>query len=623
MDIYMCVCYWSLSSLLVLTHSTFNVTTSTPEMHAWLEQLSVLGCRLVDAAASGTNKQLIHGVYELVWSGVEVLADPQSTLALAEVTAYLCHALEMEDALPRPDDGNATRQNATRRYQRNSQQSQTYGTQTQVLQDPDATVEQVILSSLGNVHANTIGGEDAANGNGINLDIPSNVVFHDMDNGDAQANANTNATSSLDWNHQPQIQIQNQVNIPYLQQKMEKRAQQLRQENRRTPTTTITASNPLSSTSSPLLKTPPVATKQSSKGGGLGSTSSSQITAATNASSFKPSTPTISNLQNNAKNENGNKTDTKDENHMDMEDLVVLIETETTTVEEDDDDRTKPAPKPRPHESEDPVVSSQHDQQHPKQHRLKGEMAVMQFYRILDEVLQEKRETRINELLGSVNGDGDVDVDIGPPQSWYSRAAATAGPGNERGQDTMKRRLASLKKSQLRAASTAGNASETGVGSSAFTAAAAAAAKSTWPNLRDFVNQRRPPKATTKSKAITDLMAIYHQYKSIILVGVGVASFMAWMVSAFAMYGMYIFFFPAGLGWTSIPLLGGLFSSSSTASHATSSSEIVIRVIREVVHVNQDGTVLNRLVTDPIASAATSATENLDRIAQCVAAALD
>jgi hypothetical protein len=48
-------------------------------MHAWLDQLSVLGCRLVDAAASGTNKQLIHDVYDLVWSGVEVLADPQST----------------------------------------------------------------------------------------------------------------------------------------------------------------------------------------------------------------------------------------------------------------------------------------------------------------------------------------------------------------------------------------------------------------------------------------------------------------------------------------------------------------------------------------------------------------
>ena len=567
---FVCACEL-LESFLFGSYSFTFLITSTPEMHAWLEQLSVLGCRLVDAAASGTNKRLIHDVYELVWSGVEVLADPQSTLALAEVTAYLCYALEMEDALPRPDD-NMGQINATRRYQRNAQQSQTYGTQTQVLNDPDATVEQVILSSLGN---NTIGGQDAVNGNenlgSTGSSIPSNVVFtDDMENDEVHAHV----PASLDWHHQG-AQLQNQVNIPYLQQKMEQRAQHLRQENRRTATIT---------------------TNQASRGGGgCESTSSSHHTAAANdATSSRLPTRTIPNLPN-TKNKNGNKTDTKDENHMDMDMEDIVVETETV---EDDNYRTKAAPKSRL-QPEDPVVSSQQTQD-PK-HRLEGETSVMHFYRILDEVLQEKRIARVNELLGNSNFDSNVDVNIRPPQSLYPRAAAAAEAGDERGQETMKRRLASLKSRST----AAGNA---------------------WPNLRDFVNQRQS-RTGTKSKAITDLTAIYNRNKSLILVGVGVASLMAWMVSLFAMYGVYKFFFPAGLGWT-LPFLSSnipriLQESTGTTPLASTSPEIVIRVIRQVVHVNQDGAILEQLVTDPIASAVTFSTENLDHIAQCVAVALD
>jgi hypothetical protein len=592
-------------------------------MHAWLDQLSVLGCRLVDAAASGTNKQLIHDVYDLVWSGVEVLADPQSTLAAAEVTAYLCHALEMENALPRPNHDTAAGPNATRRYQRNAQQSQTYGTQTQVLQDPDATVEQVILSSLGN--ANYII-DDIANGNGgthlldgiTSSSIPSNVNVvlndnnmdynnHDTDGAhNVNANVNIATSSSLDWNPQA-AKLQNQVDIPYLQQQMEQRARLLQQENRRTNTNTTTT-NPFSSISNTPLRNTPVATNVSS------------------ASKPSPGRTIPSSLPTNTKNENEKKIDTKDDdNYMDMEDLVL--------VEPDDDRNNKPAcNKSRPQEREDP---SQRDQQHLKQHRLQGETAVMHFYRILDEVMQEKRESRVNELLGSDNvGMGVVNENEPQHQSWYPRAAAAAGAGNERGQETMKRRLASLKR-QRRAVATTGDASEIGVGSSsAFTTADAASNFNKLPNLRDFVNQRRPPTATTKSKAMTDMTAIYHQYKTLILVGVGVASLMVWIVSAFAMYGMYKFFFPAGLGWLTL----GLFSSSSlnipihlqesaTSTAApqatTSSSEIVIRVIRQVVHVNQDGTILEQLTADPIASAATLSTENLDGITQCLVAALD
>ena len=57
-----------------------------------------MGCRVVDAAAMDKNKKLIHDFYDLVWSGIELANDPATTVAYAEVAAYLCHALEMEDA---------------------------------------------------------------------------------------------------------------------------------------------------------------------------------------------------------------------------------------------------------------------------------------------------------------------------------------------------------------------------------------------------------------------------------------------------------------------------------------------------------------------------------------------
>ena len=53
---------------------------------------------MIDAAAMDKNKKMIHDVFDLVWSGIELANDPATTVAFAEVAAYLCHALEMEDA---------------------------------------------------------------------------------------------------------------------------------------------------------------------------------------------------------------------------------------------------------------------------------------------------------------------------------------------------------------------------------------------------------------------------------------------------------------------------------------------------------------------------------------------
>jgi hypothetical protein len=128
--------------------------THTPEFQAFLDHLAVLGCRTIDAASSGRNKQLVHDFTRMCWSGCELLADPSTTLALAETTAYLCHALEMEDA--NFESLRSKMQAAQQRYARNQQQNSTYG-KPKVWSDPNATVEQVILSSLGVAHGEETG----------------------------------------------------------------------------------------------------------------------------------------------------------------------------------------------------------------------------------------------------------------------------------------------------------------------------------------------------------------------------------------------------------------------------------------------------------------------------------
>ncbi|KAL3905416.1 MAG: hypothetical protein SGILL_009687, partial [Bacillariaceae sp.] len=111
----------------------------TPEMELFLEQASVLGCRLVDSAASGNTKQLIQNGKSLVWQGIELAVDPSTTSALAEVTAHLCHALEEMDESFHP----------TPRIARNFQNESTYLSTAQMTEYQSESIESVILSSLG------------------------------------------------------------------------------------------------------------------------------------------------------------------------------------------------------------------------------------------------------------------------------------------------------------------------------------------------------------------------------------------------------------------------------------------------------------------------------------------
>ena len=156
---------------------------STPEMKIFLDQLGVLGCRLVDAMASGKTKEFIQNSKDLVWRTIELAVDPSTTLALAEVTAHLCHALEEVG-----DDSSSFK---TPRSVRNSQNETTYLDSSLMTTDyPFESMEKIILSSLGMGDNNN----NNNNNNNINYDgidivddidddetaeqsIPSNVAF--------------------------------------------------------------------------------------------------------------------------------------------------------------------------------------------------------------------------------------------------------------------------------------------------------------------------------------------------------------------------------------------------------------------------------------------------------------
>ena len=178
---------------------------STPEMQAWFEQLSILGCRLLDAAASGKSKQLLHDTKDLAWKGIETATDPATTLALAEVTAHLCHALEdAQESL-----------NPTPRAVRNAQNQATYLDPLQMSDYPQyLSMEEIILSCLGKDEETTMDPEEQDA-----FSIPSNVVWNEEQTATAE--------SEQGWKDRKE-----KVDTEYLRERiLSRRRQQQRVEN--------------------------------------------------------------------------------------------------------------------------------------------------------------------------------------------------------------------------------------------------------------------------------------------------------------------------------------------------------------------------------------------------------
>lgn len=473
----------------------------TPEVKALLEQLSVLACRLVDVAASGRSKKLLHTVSDATWAGLELASDPACTLALAEVTAYLCYALEMEDALHRegPVD---PRRAARRRHERNAHQRQTY-VDPNLIADANSTVEQVLLSSLGD-----------AGGDAANYQVPPNVILHRQgesapagDRGDWLEGEAEEEVDGLNWRER----AGNDIDLPLLHERISARAVELqrRREAQRKSAVAPQEQNPTRD---------PANGRQSVR------------------------------------------------RHDDIEEIVV------TTVDENDEgvecvEETREAKHGESPTREPDAKSKKRDLEY-ENHQMQRkqdddeiqdwlsdhggappvatvggeESATGRFYRRLDEIMLKKRAEAVTDILNR-QADGKL--------SWFPRAAAAAGAGNECGQDTIKNRVAAMR-------------SKIGVGK----------------------QQTLPEPPSTRSTSIGEMILVLLT--------------LFWFV--LGLYGFYVLVFSG---------------STLPALRSNVQQEIVVRIVREVVHVGADGNVIQSDQIPPLFE------KTADHVAACIAKAME
>jgi hypothetical protein len=175
-------------------------------MQLLLEQTSVLGCRLLDVLGSGETKQLVQNAKHLAWQGIELAVDPSTTMALAEVAAHLCHALEELDDSFHP----------TPRAIRNLQNESTYLTPLELREYHAQSIETVILSSLGINRSSTATqdffGTAMDDGSSVNS-VPSNVAFDSSMLGGMEVDMKNSKNSA--W-----VDCKNKVNVELLKERI-------------------------------------------------------------------------------------------------------------------------------------------------------------------------------------------------------------------------------------------------------------------------------------------------------------------------------------------------------------------------------------------------------------------
>jgi hypothetical protein len=508
----------------------------TPEVKALLDQLSVLGCRLVDTAASGRNKQLVHDVSAMIYSGFCLLADPSTTLALAEVTAYLCHALEMEDAtMHQADNQDNADQQAARRHERDAYQRATY-VDPVLLKDPDVTVEQVILSSLGVLRASSSSAAAADNddtdGDGRSVSVPSNVMVNDAASDiweQSSVRQHVDETRSQQGMDDDSVveedeffeRARNSVNISLLREQISLRAANIERTEAFPPNTGKQASAPIRDR----VPTPVQFTRKEQ--------------------------------------ENENEEE-------DVEDIGVV----TTVLE---DGATKASTRPRVRldasdsDAEIPTekAGQRDDNAWPNlvnPFPTENETSVHHFYRILDQVLERKRNQAVDSALDSY-ADGKVLVQDGRVKR-QTRTAVGTGATKEPVLATIRQRLAKIR-------------AEVGSGLS-----------------QDDRNKLNHIETIVREHSI-----FFHLASATIFLIV-----LAWI--GFGCYGVYVFFYPS--------VQSSLDMAKSALGHTSSptAQEVIIRIVRKVVHVNADGEIISQgpdsIVTE----------EGIEKITQCVAAAL-
>jgi hypothetical protein len=508
----------------------------TPETKALLEQMSVLGCRIVDAASVGRNKQLFHDFYEALWAGFELAADPSTTVALAEVTACLCYALEMEEAYHRRKDPSAKRA-AKRRHELNRYQRQTY-VDPDLTRDPDSTVEQVILSSLGG----GIGPEADSSS------VPSNIAWDHHDTGTTESERDTTGTADGDVKVPPEDlndAAREAVDVKYLKKEIARRASNMERRHMMTTmvTTTVTHSPPegqdLEKPTQERETCVPKDEQENEIEDIIVETVEDSDSDVDNSGVVmrRQPTPTTSNVV------------TKEPKRtIKYEDSL-----ETPPVGDKDGDVAEKSKSSGTRVSETSVPVPAID----------GEPAASRFYRSLDEFMTKKREETLDsDLLAVENG-----------RIWHPRAAAASGAGNERGQDTIKMRMKALQASKRSA--------EIGVGKPR--------------GRRESLTRKQiPPKL-----AILVFLLLFTWF------GLGC-------------YGLWAIIHPRIRGFSPVWKRGGLPQPVPVQTHSDTNKEIVIRIVKEVIHRSADGSIIETIGKTQVDVAEVDS----HRVAECVAAAM-
>jgi hypothetical protein len=489
---------------------------STVETKAWLEQLAVTACRVVDLAASGHLKLLAHATSRLLWNACELLADPQTTIALAQVTAYMCHVLEMEhehvydDVVSREKGEKQQRLASNRRRERDGAQSETYT--DRIVTGPAATAEEVILSSLGIDPAPPPQFEN----DGVPIvhvmvnEFPTNTVATVGDDDSSCAASSRSGKrlpkQSTEWTEQPRLD----VDEAYLRDRIQARAD--------------------------FLELPTVAVDNRSKQRGEN--------------------------KNDARQHNDQAISSDDE--LDVEDLGVVRTVRDSSRPKREHIQLKVAP------SKDdtgttisgakPVSSARMSTD-----RRKGEAPLDHFYRVLDEMVAQRRSDALQWAVSKENRDTDTRT-----PNEIKAAQARVVFGSRGGDDGPSARLRNL-----------------------------------LPMLRGELEQAKSRK---KSKPGPWAYALV-----VLLAGI----VCSW--TGLGCYGMYTLYY----GQSSTPAMArSLLPHSPTSSAAPGTSgieqEIVIRVVRVVVHTDKDGHALNKQGAD----IKKLSTTDIDKVTNCVATAL-
>lgn len=463
----------------------------------------------MDAASNSQNKKLIHDLAALAWSAVELANDPATTVAFAEVAAYLCYALEMEDAAIHAiakERSEINRTAAERRRERDIYQIATYQEQY-LLEDPNATVEEVILSAFGVIQRSV---EDSKLQTGAfsGNDIPGSVVVGSDDeeserqpSGAVTPPPQTATTNKMGTTgsgagddeyedfalERPARMGDHDVDVVFLREKITKHSQSQRLE---------------------------------------------QLKAGTEQDAVVTSTPKVAlNRQTSV------VTDDCDDGKRDIEELSAMVNEEearrqgpTTLLqyeqgsEPQHDDLGSSEPMPTP-------TTSRQNRSVP----LDGESPVTHFYRVLDEILKSERKVAMASVASNVEQNGKD-----------SGKGLDARVLKNRLQEMRSEKRSSIKQSSLH------------------------------PSVAKFIRENR--------------VVVFTGMLCVVLLGL--------MFFTFGCYGMYMFAFPPRLN----PFEASVGSGRSEIHvpiviHddkplSRRQDEYVIRIVREIVHVNSKGEVL-------------------------------